>query len=114
RIFEHKIQTLMRASPAAPIDPKHVQDALSLGAVLSRPVPEVTAAAVVPDVYGNDADWSCNRCALSLHPAWPLAPKERIFELLVWQRQPNIRLKPTAAGAIMSRRDGPTPRVWPC
>jgi len=104
RIFEHKIQTLGRASPAAPIDPKHVQDALTLGAVLSRPVPEVAAAAVVPDVYGIDADWSCNRCAVSLHPAWPLAPKERIFQLLGWQGQPNIRLQPTAAGAVMSRR----------
>jgi len=103
RIFEHKIQTLVRASPASPINPKHVQDALSLGAALSRPVPEVTAAAVVPDVYGIDADWSCNRCALSLHPAWPLAPKERICELLGWQRQPNIRLQPSAAGAIVSR-----------
>ena len=103
-IFEHKIQTLVRASPEEPIDPKHVHDALSLGAVLSRPVPEVTAAALAPDVYGIDAEWSCNRCALSLHPAWPLAPKERIFELLGWQRQPNIRLQPTAAGVIMARR----------
>jgi hypothetical protein len=104
RIFEHKIQTLVGALPAKPIDPKHVQDARSLGAVLSRPVPEVTAAAVAPDVYGIDAEGSCHRCALSLHPAWPLAPKERIFELLGWQRQPNIRLQPTAADAIMSRR----------
>ena len=105
KIFEHKIQTLVRASPAAPIDPKHVQDALSLGAALSRPVPAVAAAAVAQDVYGIDEDSSCNRCALSLHPAWALAPKERIFEVLGWQKQPNIRLQPTAAGAIISRRD---------
>lgn len=104
RIFEHKIQTLARATPVAPIDPKHVHDALYLGSVLSRPVPKVAAAAVGPDVYSLDADRSCNRCAVSLHPAWPLAPKERIFELLGWQAQPNIRLQLTAAGAIMSRR----------
>jgi hypothetical protein len=91
RIFEHKIQTLVRASPAAPIDPKHVHDARSLGAVLSRPVPDLAAAAVAPNIYGTDADWSCNRCALSLHPAWPLAPKERIFELLDWRGPPDIR-----------------------
>jgi len=35
KIFEHKVQTLVRASPAAPIDPKHVRDALRLG--LSSP-----------------------------------------------------------------------------
>ena len=85
KIFEHKIQTLVRASPVAPIDPKHIQDALSLGAVLSRPVPTVAAAAVAPDVYGTDEDSFCNRCALSLHPAWALAPKERIFEVLGWR-----------------------------
>jgi hypothetical protein len=59
---------------------------------------------VAPDVYGIDAEGSCDRCALSRHPAWPLAPKERIFELLGWQRQPNIRMQPTAADAIISRR----------
>lgn len=85
KIFEHKIQTLMRASPEAPIDPKHVQDARYLGAVLSRPVPEISAATIVPDVYGVDDESSCNRCALSSHPAWPLAPKERICELLGWK-----------------------------
>ena len=39
RIFDHKIQTLVRASAAAPIDPKHVQDARFLGdiSVESRP-----------------------------------------------------------------------------
>jgi len=91
RIFEHKIQTLVRALPDAPIDPKHVQDALSLGAVLSRPVPGIAAAAVAPDVYGVDADGLCNRCALSLDPAWPLAARERIFDVLKWQSEPNIR-----------------------
>lgn len=84
-IFEHKIQTLVRASPSAPIDPKHVHDAITLGAVLSMPVPEVATEAVAPDVYGGDNDSSCNRCALSLHPAWPLAPKERIFDVLEWR-----------------------------
>jgi hypothetical protein len=86
KMFEHKIHTLLRASPEAPIDPKHVRDAQYLGAVLSRPVPEVSEATVVPDVYGVDDD-SCDRCALSSHPAWPLAPKERTFEILGW----NVR-----------------------
>jgi hypothetical protein len=94
RIFEHKIHMLMRASPAAPIDPKHVHDALSLGAVLSRPVPDVSSAAVIPDVYDIDADRSCHRCALSLDAAWPLAQKERIRELLGWPKAAQHPLAP--------------------
>jgi hypothetical protein len=57
----------------------------------------------VPDVYGAEDESSCERCALSRDPAWPLAPKDRVFELLGWNRQPNIRLQP-AAGAITVRR----------
>jgi hypothetical protein len=102
RIFEHKVLTLSRASLSAPIDAKHVDDARVLGAVLARPVPVVSAEALSPDVYGID-DWSCERCELSSHPSWPLAPKDRIFELLGWNRQPNIRF-PTTAGGMMSRR----------
>ena len=103
RIFEHKLHTLSRASLSAPIDPKHVSDARIIGDVLGRQVPGVASGAVVPDVYGID-DCFCQRCELSSHPSWPLAPKEQIFDLLGWNRQPNIRLQPTAAGAIMSRR----------
>ena len=103
RIFEHKVLTLSRASPSAPIDPKHVADARVLGDVLGRPCPRVALEALAPDVYGIEADWSCERCALSRHASWPLAPKGRIFELLGWTGQPNIRLQPTAAGGIISR-----------
>jgi hypothetical protein len=88
RIFEHKIQTLVRASHAAPIDPKHVRDAQALGAVLRRPVPMVAGEALVPDVYGED-DGYCARCELSRDANWPLAPKDQIVELLGWIRQPN-------------------------
>lgn len=86
-IFEHKVGTLSRASPSAPIDPKHVRDARALGEVLGRPVPDVAPAALAPDVYGIEGDWSCERCELSRHPGWPLAPKDQIFELLGWNRQ---------------------------
>ena len=92
RIFEHKAQALSRASQAAPIDPKHVRDARVLGDVLGRQPPAVASEALAIDVYGIDADWACERCELSRHPGWPLAPKDRIFELLGWERQPNIRV----------------------
>ena len=104
RILEHKVLTLSRASQSAPIDPKHVHDARVLGDVLGRSVPSVATGALAPDVYGIEVDWSCERCELSSDSSWPLAPKDRIIELLGWNRQPNIRLQPTAAGAIMSRR----------
>ncbi len=87
RIFEHKVQTLTRASPTAPIDPKHVHDARMLGAILSKGVPAVAAEALAPDTYIIDAELSCSRCGSRRHPAWPLAPKDRIFELLGWNGQ---------------------------
>src|SRR5262249_52954318 len=96
KLLEHKIQTLSRASQAAPIDPKHVRDALALGAALSRPVPCVPPEALAPDVYGIDDDGLCNRCDLSHDPDWPLAPKDRIFELLGWKRRPDARMQPAA------------------
>jgi hypothetical protein len=104
RIFEHKVLTLSRASQSAPIDPKHAHDARVLGDLLGRQVPGVALETLAPDVYGIEADVSCERCELSSHPNWPLAPKDRILELLGWNRQPNIRLQPTAAGGIISRR----------
>jgi len=84
RIFEHKVQTLLRSSESTPIDPKHRDDARLLGAVLGRPVPDVAVEALTPDVYGMEANYHCGRCELSHHPGWPLAPRERIFELLGW------------------------------
>jgi len=103
RIFEHKGLTLSRASPSAPIDPKRVHDARILGDLLGRPIPHVALGALAPDVYGIDADGSCERCELSSHPSWPLAPKDHIFELLGWNRQPNLRLQRLAADAILGR-----------
>jgi len=85
RIFEHKIQTLSGTSRSAPVDPKHLPDAQVLADVLGRAVPAVAPDALVPDTYGVESDSSCERCRLSRHPDWPLAPKNRIFELLGWK-----------------------------
>jgi hypothetical protein len=105
RIFEHKVLTLSRASQSAPIDPKHVRDARVLGDVLGRSAPRVAPEALAPDVYGVEGEWSCERCELSRHPSWPLASKDSIFELLGWNRQPNMRS--TGGG----RRDSEPPRL---
>lgn len=81
-IFAHKIQILSGASQEKPVDPKHVRDARTLGALLGRAVPQVPRNALCPDVYRIDMNLVCQRCALSLDPAFPLAPKSRIYELL--------------------------------
>jgi len=91
RIFEHKVQALSRASRSSPIDPKHVHDAHVLGEVLVRQPPVVSAEALATDVYGID-DWLCERCELSRHPDWPLAPKDEIFELLGWSRRTKVHI----------------------
>jgi hypothetical protein len=83
RVFEHKVRTLSRASRSGPIDSKHVHDARVLGDVLGMPVPSVEPEALAPDIYGVD-DEGCKRCELSRHKDWPLAPKDRIFDLLGW------------------------------
>ena len=91
RIFEHKVHTLSRASRSAPVDPKHVRDAHVLGEVLGRQPPVVSAEVLATEVYGID-DWFCERCELSRHPTWPLAPKDQIFELLGWSRRPKVHI----------------------
>ena len=88
RIFEHKLLMISRSSRSAPIDPKHLRDALVLGDVLGRAVPLVATEALAPDIYGTEADSFCERCRLSSHPSWPLAPKTEIFELLGWGPPP--------------------------
>jgi hypothetical protein len=90
RTFAHKRLMLSRASPSAPIDPKHVRDAGMLGEVLGRHVPDVAHAAVAPDVYGVQANLPCERCELSRDPGWPLAPTDQIVELLGWSRHGKV------------------------
>jgi hypothetical protein len=103
RILDHKLLTLSRASRSAPIDPKHVRDARLLGDLLGVPVPDVALEVIAPDVYGAE-DLNCRRCELSTHNDWPLAPKEQVFDLLGWTRQPDIGLQPTRPDGVMSRR----------
>lgn len=84
-IFDHKAQTLARASRARPVDPKHQQDAERLQRVVSGDLAAVAAEALVPEVYGGDADLACRRCEASRDERFPLASKQKIFEILGWQ-----------------------------
>ena len=87
-VLEHKLLTLSKASPRNPVDPKHADDAYALGKLLGRAIPVVAPESLAEDVYGIDADLFCPRCQLSLDSRFPLAPKDRIFSLLGWTRQP--------------------------
>jgi hypothetical protein len=70
-ILRHKLSVL-----AGPCDPKHVADVIRLGG--TPPASVVTR----PTVYAQDLDARCVRCAQGGDPAFPLAPKARIHELL--------------------------------
>jgi hypothetical protein len=80
-IFEHKAQTISKASRLDPVDPKHAEDAYALGTLIGRPTPAIEPECLAKDIYGVDED-VCSRCQLSLNPQFPLARKEEIFRLL--------------------------------
>jgi hypothetical protein len=92
-ILEHKLQTISKASRADPVDPKHARDALVLGTLFGRMIPEVAEGSLIEDVYGADVDASCRRCELSSSPDFPLAPKNQIFNLLGWMRRTLERFR---------------------
>ena len=82
-ILEHKVQTISKASTLNPVDPKHAEDANTLGNLIGRPIPTVAPECLAKDIYGIDAD-GCQRCQLSLNSHFPLAPKNEILRLLGW------------------------------
>jgi hypothetical protein len=97
-ILDHKLLTVWHASQrGGTIDPKHDLDARTLGAIFGREVPTVPAGQLVKDVDGVEGDLLCRRCELSRTRGFPLAPRQRIFDLLGWSEQPNKHLQPSAA-----------------
>jgi hypothetical protein len=81
-IFEHKCAILSNACRVRPADVKHYRDALALAQILHRKAPSVTAECLGKATYSTDVTARCVRCELSLDPAFPLAPRRRIFKLL--------------------------------
>jgi len=80
-LLAHKLVTLSKASPTRPVDTKHYRDAQMLAVLCGRDVPQLPAAHLCDDEYGTDVN-ACVRCAASANPAFPLADKRRIAELL--------------------------------
>ncbi len=70
-----------RALLAKPVDAKHWHDAVALAGLLGAPPPP-RPAELRRDVYCTDLALVCDRCTRSRAPAFPLAPKRAIFDLL--------------------------------
>ena len=82
-ILDHKLQTLSRASAVRPAAAKHYQDAVALAVLCCREAPRVADGyQVAEEVYSAEIGPPCDRCAASHDPAFPLAPKETILNLL--------------------------------
>ena len=81
-ILDHKLATLAGASEQRPVDEKHYRDALLLGRLCDRQVPEPAAALLCKEEYARDVAAGCLRCDASLDAAFRLAPKQQIFEVL--------------------------------
>jgi len=81
-ILEHKLATLGSASTVRPIDEKHWRDAVVLGALCNRDIPPLTPAWMGKDVYSQDLEAECARCAASRDAAFPLAAKRAICDVL--------------------------------
>ena len=84
-IFDHKTETRARASRARPVDPKHHQDAETLQNILGGEVPALAPEALLRELYGGGADFACRSCEASRDERFPLASRQRIFDILDWQ-----------------------------
>jgi len=80
-ILAHKLQTIGKASPVEPVDPKHLRDAQALAALLGLTF-EASTPFYAPARYCTDLDARCERCERSRTSDFPLAPKREIFALL--------------------------------
>lgn len=81
-VLDHKLTLLAGASELRPIDQKHFDDAQLLGRLLGRQVGEVPETVLCREEYLTDTAVRCPRCECSVDSAFPLAPKERILDVL--------------------------------
>ena len=81
-ILDHKENLLAKASVHAPVEEKHYADAVRLQAMCRRDVHGPVSPHVGRAAYSHDLDARCPRCDASRRPAFPLAPKQAIFDIL--------------------------------
>jgi hypothetical protein len=80
-ILDHKLGGVARASTARPLDEKHVRDALLLGRLCGRHADPLPESMIYRPVYDKDLT-PCARCEVSRSAEFPIAPRERVFEIL--------------------------------
>ncbi len=81
-LLDHKVELLASATPDRPVDEKHFADAVLLGQLCGRDVGDRPSGVLRREEYLRDATARCTRCDRSTDPAFPLAPKQRILDLL--------------------------------
>jgi hypothetical protein len=81
-VLDHKLTILAGASELRPIDRKHYDDMQLLGRLLSRQVGGLPESVLCRELYSTDTAARCPRCERSFDSAFPLAPKQRIFDAL--------------------------------
>lgn len=82
RLLEHKLAILAEASAERPVDEKHDRDARLLAELCACEIPARAPDVFASTVYGDDPTTRCARCDASRDPHFPLAPKQRVYELL--------------------------------
>jgi len=81
-LLEHKLEMLARATEERPVDEKHQRDAVLLGQLCGQPMIPLPASRLCKEEYSRDPSARCARCVASIDPAFPLAPKEQILDVL--------------------------------
>lgn len=81
-LLAHKLALLSKASPTAPIDEKHFQDAERLASLRGRAVGSIPSSHLADTVLSRDLEELCPRCQVSRCDAFPLASKRAVFAAL--------------------------------
>src|SRR5262249_37884537 len=80
-VLDHKLLTLTTASSARRVDRKHFRDAIGLAALCARSLPPIAEEFLTQTIYSAEFGPPCERCAASIDPLFPLAPKQLIVDL---------------------------------
>ncbi len=81
-VLDHKMEVLAGATRERPVDGKHFDDAVLLARLSGREIGERPVAVLCREEYLTDPHARCARCECSVDAAFPLAPKERILDIL--------------------------------
>jgi hypothetical protein len=81
-LLDHKLALLAGATRSRRCDRKHLADAWRLASFCGREMADVPSDVFETPRYASDTSVMCERCCASRSPAFPLANKQEIFEIL--------------------------------